>query len=136
MAKREKRVGVTMTATLSDGTFVFEGSVENVSRTGFKMTDIPAKFDAESPQCTAVITHEKQNYKMAIRPTWSTEAGIYKVVGFEIVSPPAEWIAVLDELDPAGRVVKPKPGQPEQEETAAAATQDRLPGVRLTLPGS
>lgn len=136
MAKREKRVGVTMTATLSDGTFVFEGRVENVSRTGFKMTDIPAKFDPESPECTAVISHETQNYKMAIRPTWSTEAGIYKVVGFEIISPPAEWIAVLDELDPAGRVSTEAAEQPEQSETPAAAEKGRLAGVRLTLPGS
>lgn len=105
MDTREKRVGVAMTATMSDGFFVFEGSVENVSRTGFKMTDIPAKFDAESSECTAVISSKTKNYKFSIRPTWSTEEGIYKVVGFEIISPPAEWLELLDELDPDGKVV-------------------------------
>ncbi len=105
MANRETRVGVTMTATMSDGNFIFEGSVENISRTGFKMTDIPAKFDPESSDCTAVISSKTKNYKFSVRPTWSTEKGIYKVVGFEILSPPAEWLAFLDELDPDGKVV-------------------------------
>ena len=102
MDTRETRVGVSMTATMSDGNFVFEGQVENISRTGFKMTDIPAKFDPESSECTAVITNQDKSYKFAIRPSWSTEDGIYHIVGFEILSPPAEWIELLDELDPLG----------------------------------
>ena len=105
MDSREKRVGVSMTATMSDGNFVFEGLVENISRTGFKMTDIPAKFDPESSQCTAVLSSQAKSYKFPIKATWSTEDGIYKVVGFEIISPPAEWIELLDELDPDGKVV-------------------------------
>ncbi len=47
---KEWVVGVSMTATMSDGNFVFEGLVENISRTGFKMTDIPATFDPESSE--------------------------------------------------------------------------------------
>ncbi|MEN8258955.1 MAG: PilZ domain-containing protein [Thermodesulfobacteriota bacterium] len=105
MDSRETRVGVTMTASMSDGDFVFEGIVENISRTGFKMTDIPRKFDPESCECTAVISSKTKNYKFNIMPSWTKEEGIYKVVGFEIISPPAEWLELLDELDPEGKVV-------------------------------
>lgn len=130
MTHREKRVGVTMTATMSDGNFVFEGSVENISRTGFKMTDIPSKFNPESSECTAVISSKMKNYKFAIKPSWSTEKGIYKVVGFEIISPPAEWIAFLDVLDPEGKVIE----EPEEESDGG---REKFPSVlRMTLPGS
>ncbi len=98
--REENRVDVVMTATLSDGNFVFEGSVENVSRTGFKMTDIPSKFNTESVECTAVISSSGKNYKFSIRPSWSTEAGIYKVIGFKIISASTEWLELLDLLDP------------------------------------
>ncbi|MBU0680145.1 MAG: hypothetical protein KKD73_01865 [Proteobacteria bacterium] len=130
MANRERRVGVTMTATMSDGNFVFEGSVENISRTGFKMTDIPSKFNPESSACTAVLSSKTKNYKFSIKPTWSTEKGIYKVVGFEIVSPPAEWIAFLDVLDPEGKMIE----EPEEEPDEG---REKFPSVlRMTLPGS
>ena len=102
---RDTRVAVAMTATISDGKFAFEGSVEDVSRTGFKMTDIPAKFDPESPDCTAVVNGKTRSYKFAVRPTWSSEEGISQVVGFEIISPPVEWIDLLDCLDPDGKLL-------------------------------
>jgi hypothetical protein len=128
---REKRVGVTMAATMSDGKFVFEGMVENISRTGFKMTDIPAKFNTESEECTAVISSKSKNYKFSVRPTWSTEAGIYKVVGFEILSAPAEWIELLDELDPEGKVlILDLDEEPEKEDVKYES------GIRFTLPGN
>ncbi len=130
MDKREKRVGVAMTATMSDGNFVFEGRVENISRTGFKMTDIPAKFNSKSPECTAVISSKTKNYKFAIRATWSSDEGIYKVVGFEILSAPAEWIALLDELDPEGKVVEEPKEEPAPQEKRSKS------GIRITLPGS
>lgn len=130
MDKRGKRVGVTMTATMSDGNFVFEGSVENISRTGFKVTEIPGKFNTDSTECTAVLSSRGKNYKFSIRPTWSTEKGIYKVVGFEILSAPAEWIALLDELDPDGKVIE------EPKEESKKEKQGFKSGLRITLPGS
>ncbi len=132
MDKRENRVDVAMTASISDGNFVFEGNVENISRTGFKMTDIPAKFDPEAPECTAVISSTKKNYKFAIRPTWSTEAGIYKVVGFEILSAPSEWFELLDALDPGGKVAMVLDLEDETEKEGKKYAS----GIRLTLPGS
>lgn len=132
MDKREKRVEVVMAATISDGNFVFEGNVANISRTGFKMTDIPAKFDPESPECTAVISSKTKNYKFSIRPTWSTEAGIYKVVGFEILSAPSEWFELLDELDPEGKVAMLLDLEGESEKKG----EKEQSGIRLTLPGS
>ncbi|MDR9500856.1 MAG: hypothetical protein RI601_03590 [Desulfurivibrionaceae bacterium] len=119
--REEKRMGVTMNAVISDGNFAFEGRVENISRSGFKMADIPAKFNAESSECTAVISNKTRNYKVAIRPIWSTEEGIYKVVGFDILSPPAAWLAFVDELNPEIR----EEDQQEREKT----------GVRMILPG-
>ena len=68
MDPRETRVGVTMNATMSDGNFVFEGRVENISRTGFKMTDIPAKFDPESPECTAVLSSKSKTINSPSKP--------------------------------------------------------------------
>lgn len=85
------------------------------------MADIPAKFNAESSECTAVISNKTRNYKVAIRPIWSTEEGIYKVVGFDIISPPAAWLAFVDELNPEIR----EEDQQEGEKT----------GVRMILPG-
>lgn len=100
MNNRENRVGVMMMATISSDNFFFEGMVQDVSRNGFKMADIPTKFDPKSAECVAVISNKGKSYKLNVRPTWSSEAGIQQVVGFQIISPPSEWIYLMDELDP------------------------------------
>jgi hypothetical protein len=125
--REEKRMGVTMNAVMSDGNFVFEGRVENISRIGFTMTDIPSKFNAKSSECTAVISNKTRNYKVAIRPIWSAEEGIYKVVGFDILSPPAAWLAFVDDLNPE---IREGGGAEESDQHEGEET-----GVKMTFYG-
>lgn len=101
MLSRELRVNVTMSSSISDGKYMFDGIVANVSRHGVKIVDIPRKFDTRSRKCITVIMGGGRHFKFFVQPRWSREEGLYKEVGFEIVSPPLSWTRFLNELDPA-----------------------------------
>ena len=96
--KREPRTSIEMDTTLSDGTFAYEGSVHNISRTGF-MATIPERFDFHAQKCVAVVAGRGKNFRIFIKPRWSRAEGTTKNVGFKIISPTFDWIRFLYELE-------------------------------------
>ena len=99
MKPRENRIEFTMEADISDGTFVFNGTVANASRQGVLLLDVPKKFDFYSPKCIAVINSAGKNFKLFMKPRWSKVHGKRKNIGFQIISPPLNWIRFINELD-------------------------------------
>jgi len=100
---RENRVDVAMTTTVGAGNFMFEGVVANVSRNGFKVTDLPMRFDPNTENISTVIATPKGSFKMDVRTTWVKSTPYSKDVGFEILSYGTRWMQLLDELDPVTR---------------------------------
>ncbi len=98
MATREKRTPLTMFAAISDGSRVYEGIVINVSRDGLMMKEIPEKFDFYAERYTAVISQQDKHFKFFLAPRWSKTTGIFKEIGFRIISPPLEWIRFVNKL--------------------------------------
>ena len=100
MENRENRVEVKMQSTLADGHFFFDGMVENISRSGLKVTGIPAKFDIHTRACTTIVSGRGKNFKLKVKPSWAQDNGLYKDVGFQILSSPVDWLLMLNDLDP------------------------------------
>lgn len=99
MGTRDNRVDFKMESEVSDGTFVFAGTVLNVSRKGIKMVDVPKKFDFYSAKCIAVMNGTGKSFKLFIKPRWSKTQGQVKEIGFQIISPPLNWIKFINEQD-------------------------------------
>jgi len=99
MKPRENRIEFYMTADISDGNRVFSGTVSNISRKGFMMSNIPQKFDFYSPKSIAVVNEAGKNFKLFIKPRWSKIQGKCKDIGFQIISPSLNWVKFVNELD-------------------------------------
>ncbi len=100
---RENRVDVTLKTTIGAGNFMFEGMVANISRNGFKVTDLPMRFNPSEKKISTIITTPKGSYKLAVKSTWVKESGYSQDVGFEIISFGSEWMQLMDRLDPVGK---------------------------------
>ncbi len=89
-------------ADIADGNRVFDGSIEDFSTGGFKITQLPQKFAVQSKQYVTVVSGHKNNFKIVIQPCWykKTHSGYYQEVGFRIVQPPWSWIEFVQEMSP------------------------------------
>ncbi|MEE4241113.1 MAG: hypothetical protein V2I36_06580 [Desulfopila sp.] len=87
-------------ADISDGKGFFPGVVNDVSRFGVCMVDLPSRFDEKAMRMTAVISGRNKNFKILVRPKWSGLAGTRKMVGFEIINTPFDWTDFVMQLEP------------------------------------
>ncbi len=97
---RENRVDVALNTTIGVGNFMFEGMVANISRNGFKVTDLPMRFNPRAKQISTIISTPDGNYKLVVRSKWVKELGYSQDVGFEIVTFGSDWMQFLDSVDP------------------------------------
>ncbi len=93
MEKREyQRVGVDgLDADISDGIGFFPGTINDISRFGICMTDLPKRLNNKTDKMTVVVSGHGSNFKMIVRPKWSSEIGLHKMVGFQIINTPWAW---------------------------------------------
>ena len=96
-----QRVEVTgFQADVSDGMGCFPGEINDVSRFGLCMKDLPKRVNETSNRMTVVIHGKGKNFKMVVRPKWSQASGLRKTVGFEILNTPYEWTEFVLQLEP------------------------------------
>ncbi len=96
---RDHRIEFRSVADISDGNLVFYGTVSNITRTGFMISDVPPQFDFYSSKWVAIINGIEKSFKLLIKPRWSKTLGIRKEVGFQIISPPLNWVKFINKLD-------------------------------------
>lgn len=89
-----------LSADISDGVGFFPGLVNDVSRFGMRMVDLPKRIDEKAKKMTVVISGLGRNFKMLVRPRWSEQVGLRKMVGFEIVNSPWEWTEFVMKYEP------------------------------------
>jgi len=97
---RENRVTVTLQTTIGAENFMFEGMVANISRNGFKVTDLPMHFNPKAKKISTIISTPKGTYKLQVRTMWVNVSGASQDVGFEIIDFGGEWMNLMDRLDP------------------------------------
>ena len=99
VAPRENRIEFYMEADISDGNLVCQGAVSNLSRKGLMISNIPKPFDFYSPKWIAIVNGAGKNFKLLMKPRWSTANGKWKDIGCQIISPSLNWIKFINELD-------------------------------------
>ncbi len=85
---------------ISDGKGFFSGSVNNISRFGLLVSDLPLKLKSDADIFTAIINSQKGNFKMFLKPMWENEDGLRKTVGLEIESCSWGWTEFVMDLEP------------------------------------
>ncbi len=80
-----------LNADISDGIGFFPGTISDISRSGMCMTDLPKRLNDKTNKMTVVVNGQGKNFKMLVRPKWSAETGLRKMVGFEIINTPWQW---------------------------------------------
>jgi len=87
-------------SNISDGKSAFFVVVEDVSKTGVGVSQVPEGFDETVHKCFAVINAPLEDFKLALQPRWvhATGKGKYKRIGFQIDDPPDEWLDFVEEI--------------------------------------
>lgn len=81
----------TLMADISDGKGFFIGSIDNISRFGLQVSDLPKQLDINAEILTAIINGQGENFKMFLKPRWEVVNGQKKRVGLEIESCSWGW---------------------------------------------
>jgi hypothetical protein len=100
---RENRVDVMMISTIGAGNFMFEGTVNNISRNGFMVAGLPMRFNSDEKKMSSIISCRQGSFKMNVRASWVKPSGGLQDAGFEILDYGSAWMRLLDELDPVNR---------------------------------
>lgn len=89
-----------ISADLSDGVGCYQGLVTNISRYGVCIQDIPVKLDTDVKRLTAIVSGQGQNFKMLIRPQWTTADRLNRRIGGEILNSPYGWLDFVINKEP------------------------------------
>jgi len=97
-SERHKTPGLK--SNITDGKAAFFVAVEDISKTGVGVSQIPAGFDETVHKCFAVISAPLKDFKLVLHPKWvhTSESGKFKKIGFQIEDPPAEWVHFVEEV--------------------------------------
>ena len=90
----------SLNADISDGKGMYTGKVENISRSGISVTDLPLDMDSKSDIITAIISGEGEHFKMFLKPRWDIVEGENKSIGLEIESCSWGWSEFVVQFEP------------------------------------
>jgi hypothetical protein len=87
-------------SNLSDGNSAFFVVVDDVSKTGVGVSQVPEGFDESVHKCFAVINAHLKDFTLVLQPRWVSTSGkgSYKKIGFRIENPPAAWVDFVEAL--------------------------------------
>ncbi len=86
---------------ISDGQGFFSGTVEDLSRFGLKLDDVPKKLDEKAKHFSVIVSGDGQHFKMSAKPRWAQGKSFSKKVGLEIVNAPWSWTEFVMKFEPA-----------------------------------
>lgn len=91
LATRHNTLGLM--SNVFDGRSAVLGVVEDISRTGLRVSNIPSSFKDSVETCYMVVNGPRNDFYLVLQPRWShsTNRGMYKMMGFQIQDPPVEW---------------------------------------------
>ena len=87
-------------ADISDGTRFFSGYVDNISRFGICLRDVPNRLDHQARRISVVLSCNGSSFKMMTRPCWTEQNGSGKSVGLEILNAPWQWTEFVIRHEP------------------------------------
>ncbi|MDD3814572.1 MAG: hypothetical protein PHZ02_07990 [Desulfocapsaceae bacterium] len=69
------------------------GTIEDVSTTGLRVSQIPSHFNEQSRKCFMIVHGPLQDFKLMLQSTWKSETKKEKaqMIGFKVVHPTLNW---------------------------------------------
>lgn len=87
-------------ANLSNKVESFSGTVNDISRVGMLLTDIPKELHDWSENFSIIVSARNTEYKMIVVPKWINENNSEKRMGVEILEAPLDWILFVMNYHP------------------------------------
>lgn len=93
--------GPGLMLNIFDGRSAVLGVVDDVSRSGMRVSTIPPSFAQSVDTCYAVVNGAWQDFHLALQLRWARAMvlGKYKMCGFQIQDPPAEWTRFIERME-------------------------------------
>lgn len=87
-------------SNLSDGSSTFFVVVDDVSKTGVGISQVPEGFDETVHRCFAVINGPLEDFTLVLQPRWVDAPSLDtpRRIGFHIDDPPGEWVDFVTSL--------------------------------------
>ncbi len=78
---------------IADGSFVFQGFVEDISSAGVKISQLPQTFSSERKSYRVIVTSQGKNFRIIVFPCWTNSDKLSQkaIAGFKIVEASWEW---------------------------------------------
>ncbi len=92
---------VNLIIDISDGLGAFTGSINNLSRFGLCLNDLPANLDQNAKRLSIVVSGHGKNFRMLATPRWAVQGNYKKNIGVEIVNAPWGWTEFVMSMEPA-----------------------------------
>lgn len=98
--RRHHRIEVqNVVANLSNGVDFFLGTVNDVSRVGMLLADIPKELHGPG-ELSIIVSAKEKDYKMLVEPRWISENSSDKRMGLVIVDVPLDWTVFVMNCEP------------------------------------
>jgi len=93
--------GPGLMMNIFDGRSAVLGVVDDVSRSGMRVSTIPPSFAESVETCYAVVNSAWQDFHLALHPRWvhALPLETFKMIGFQIQDPPADWTRFIERLE-------------------------------------
>ncbi|SDO79371.1 PilZ domain-containing protein [Desulforhopalus singaporensis] len=91
---------------ISDGKGFVQGTVENISRSGLLIDDIPGKIDSQCSKFFLVVNCGRKSCKLSVIPKWIHRSGSKARMGVKILDAPWEWFKYVMDLEPQDTVIR------------------------------
>ena len=90
--KSERFAVRNMRAEISNGLGSCNGLVDNISKMGLCIKNVPESLSVSNALLSVVVTDRKETYRVVARPRWEhwSSSGV-KTIGAEIASHPQNW---------------------------------------------
>lgn len=99
--RRHQRIEVqNVVANLSNGFDFFSGTVNDVSRVGMLLADIPKELHDWREKLSIIVSARDIDYKMLVVPKWISENYSEKRMGLAILDAPLDWTVFVMNCEP------------------------------------
>ncbi len=87
-------------ADISDGKGFFTGTVQDISRFGLSISDIPKRLDRTADIYSVILDGPGTHFKLLARPIWEEDDGLSKTIGAVIENSPWTWTEYVMRQEP------------------------------------
>jgi len=99
--RRHQRIEVkNIVANLSNGVDFFSGTVNDVSRAGMSLADVPKELYDWGKELSITVSAKGRDYKMLVVPKWLSKNYSETRMGLVILDAPLDWTIFILNYEP------------------------------------